>query len=81
MIFETKFFKSHTQLNVCEKEELPCLLYLIQIFDLNLFILGMASGKVFVFATQNGKAIESWQAHCSSGVKSVKINAKQNLGK
>ena len=23
----------HTQLNVCEKEELPCFLYLIQIFD------------------------------------------------
>ena len=43
--------------------------------------LGTESGKVFLFATQNGKAIESWQAHCSSGVKSVKINAKQNLGK
>ena len=43
--------------------------------------LGTESGKVFIFATQNGKAIESWQAHCSSGVKSVKINAKQNLGK
>ena len=55
------------------------------ILDTNLWhesiYLGMASGKVFVFATQNGKAIESWQAHCSSGVKSVKINAKQNLGK
>ena len=25
----------HTQLNVCEKEELPCFLYLIQIFELN----------------------------------------------
>ena len=23
---------THTQLNVCEKEELPCFLYLIQIF-------------------------------------------------
>ena len=42
--------------------------------------LGTESGKVFLFATQNGKAIESWQAHCSSGVKSVKINAKQTLG-
>ena len=25
-------FCKHTQLNVCEKEELPCFLYLIQIF-------------------------------------------------
>ena len=28
----------HTQLNVCEKEELPCFLYLIQIFGAKLFI-------------------------------------------
>ena len=37
----------HTQLNVCEKEELPCFLYLIQIFDCYLFfgyiILDLAS--------------------------------------
>ena len=25
----------HTQLNLCEKEELPCFLYLIQIFVMN----------------------------------------------
>ena len=25
-------YNKHTQLNVCEKEELPCFLYLIQIF-------------------------------------------------
>ena len=25
----------HTQLNVCEKEELPCFLYLIQIFGVD----------------------------------------------
>ena len=29
----------HTQLNVCEKEELPCFLYLIQIFDTYLSII------------------------------------------
>ena len=30
---KTKFFwVKYTQLNVCEKEELPCFLYLIQIF-------------------------------------------------
>ena len=28
-------YNSHTQLNVCEEEELQCFLYLIQIFDLN----------------------------------------------
>ena len=28
----------HTQLNVCEKEEFQCFLYLIQIFVCNLFI-------------------------------------------
>ena len=28
----------HTQLNVCEKEELPCFLYLIQIFGSNHYL-------------------------------------------
>ena len=28
-------YNSHTQLNVCEKEELPCFLYLIQIFGVS----------------------------------------------
>ena len=31
-IIEIKNRLTHTQLNVCEKEELPCFLYLIQIF-------------------------------------------------
>ena len=29
-------YYKHTQLNVCEKEELPCFLYLLQIFALGL---------------------------------------------
>ena len=30
-------YYKHTQLNVCEKEELPCFLYLIQIFVFTVF--------------------------------------------
>ena len=41
---------SHTQLNVCEKEEFPCFLYLIQIFVTDLLAAKTARGKSFVFS-------------------------------
>lgn len=39
----------------------------------NIFAAGTESGKVLSW-TQNGKLIQSWQAHTNSGVHSIKIN-------
>ena len=60
---------THTQLNVCEKEELPCFLYLIQIFDdhkkfLEQFVVFISSFLFLFFSLSLFKSFKSLKKSC-----------------